>query len=215
MLNLGDLFLIGFRNNISDVSLILSFLSLCIGAVLISEDRSTGRLRVLMTKPVYLKEIIFGKFIGLSLSIFTISAAATIFSVIMLTMIYRPVESSDTVVRIVIATLLLYLLNVLIATIVMLIGIVLKNIYAALIVTSSFLYIIWFVFPPYNLGELLKINPIILYQNIIGGGGSNLFDTTVSLGSWAGSALPLIGILFAEILLILFIDIRQFGKEEI
>jgi len=213
-LNLGDLFLIGFRNNISDITLILSFLSLCIGVVLISEDRSTGRLRILMTKPVYLKEIIVGKFIGLNLSIFIISMLATIFNVFMLAMIYRPFQSYDTLIRILIIALLLYMLNVLIATIVIFIGTILKNMYAALVATSAFLYLIWFVFPPYNLGELLKINPIILYQNIIAGGGTNLLDTSNSLDSWAFSSLPLIGILLTEILIFLIINIHYFGKEE-
>jgi len=46
-------------------SLIFAFLAMCVGVMSVAEERSSGSLRLLFTKPLYRRDIILGKFLGI------------------------------------------------------------------------------------------------------------------------------------------------------
>lgn len=211
----GDVFLRGLGNPLHDVAMILSFFSMCVGIITISTERARGSLRVLMVKPVYLKEIILGKILGMmALLLIITSLVVTLHMSLMMISYGMPIALDDAILRILSYILALFGLCVLTAAATMLIGIIFKDLRIALIVSISYLYVMWFSMVPSNIEIIRYIDLMYLYQYIIHGGGNNLFDTSHSYELWLLSALPYIGAMIVEILAFLFLSISAFNKEE-
>jgi len=211
----GDVFFLGMSNTLHDTSLILSFLSMSIGIVSISNERSNGSLRVLMTKPVYKKDIITGKFIGINaLLILLISIIVSLCVSTLMISYGMPFSLTDAFLRIGSYILILYLICILMSGLVMLFGIIFKNLHIALVLSVSSLYLAWFTVLPINFGDLRMLNPVVLYLFITSGMGHHIFDSIFPYMAWASAALPLIILMLFEIIAIFLIDCVLFIKEE-
>jgi len=194
------------------ISSILSFLSLSIGVVSMAGERSSGSIRVLLSKPVYRMEIIMGKFIGInSLILLLILFVISICIALSLIAFGLPSAFPEDILRVLSLAFLLFLLCAIFTNIVLLCGVLFKDIYTSLILSTS-LYLIWFISWPYIWTDFLKlINPVLLYLILI----RDYSNTHISYLNWVSSILPYITYMLLEILAIFLINCYIFTREEI
>ena len=139
-----------------------AFLSMCIGITSIADERSKGSFRVLFTKPVYRRDVVAGKFIGISVFMFLlIMLTMALFVSLMIVTYAGPESVIDFMLRIFLFAVLLFVNCCFTLGLVMCLGIFLSK-SEALIVSLSFISIEWLTIigsVPASLGDLRLIDP--------------------------------------------------------
>ena len=182
----SDVFMVGVGNTFHNTSLILSFLSLCMGIISIAGERSNGSIRVLLTKPVYRRDVIAGKFLGINALILLLATFILVVCVSSVMVSYGGPESTIAILKLLTYVFLLYVFCSIMAGMMLLFGIIFKDLSVALVFSVSYLYLSWFVEAPASLqGVQMALSPVILYMNAIMG-SSYLLESfsPVSYAKW-------------------------------
>lgn len=220
-LNIDDPFyLLGFGSFFYNLSMLCAFLSMCIGIISIADERSRGSLRVLMTKPLYRRDIITGKFLGISLFTLLLVFLCYILFVLPLIIFYGgPVSFSDFLLRLVSIIILTFLNSSFTLGLVMLIGIVLGKA-EALVVSLAYIALEWVIELPSlstYLGKPLEIiDPVILFNNAINPNSAYyIFSPDLPpFSAWLGYSMPYIVLMVAEVVAIVLVNCTLFNQEE-
>lgn len=209
-------------NLATNTTILLSVLSMFIGILSIPEERWNGSMRVLLTKPLFRRDVYAGKFLGNALFILLFIITYMLICVSMVMVFSRGPESvSEAVLRIGTFILLLFMMCLLSLAFSMLVGVVFKDLYAVLIVNGMALCIEWFNGIPQflydKLGALYYLNPSNYYLSFLMGLGNNtyIFETRTPYHVWLSGAVPYI-ILFVLVIAGLFLLTSYlFVKEDV
>jgi len=190
-----------------------------IGLVSIAGDRSNGSLNVLLSKPLYRKDVIAGKFFGIAVfMLFLVSMTLLISSLLIMLFFRAPSLPLDFLLRLSTLIFLLFLECSLTVGLTMLIGIVFKNLLGAAVITASFLYLEWYTTIPYSLSFFNFIVPSSLYIKIFSSAPepryTGLLDTSLEFLDWANLAAPYILLIVLYTIAVLFINSYMFTKSE-
>lgn len=202
-----DVFIkIGMTQEFSSISLYCLIAAVILGVLSIAEERRRA-IGVLLTKPLYRRDIVAGKFIGLSLFMLLMITVTYLLVCLIVMMIFRgPLSLSDFTLRF---TALIFIMSLhcsLFAGIGMLIGLVFSTLKEAITISITVLFIEGFssgifqeffgILDPVNV-YFKMFNPtrdvILLYPEV-------LFDT------WLVQALPFIVLTIIEIVLVFIIS---------
>ncbi|MGA9141895.1 MAG: ABC transporter permease [Methanocella sp.] len=200
------------------VSLVTMLVAMCVGGMSVANDRSRGALDVLITKPMYRRDVMLGKIAGGWAFMFLLSVIgeALVVSVLMI-FVGVPGSFGELFLRAGTFVVLLSAEAVFTLALVMLFGLLLSKA-EALIVAVCFISIEWLTtsFPlNYILpGPLMFLDPrnIYYYATILP--DIKLFDATTSYGVWLGNDLPYIVLLFAEVAVLVLIDCMAFNRKD-
>lgn len=221
LLDGNDHFLsVGISNTFYTTSLLMSILSGSIGLLSITEDRSNGSLNLLLTKPLYRRDYIIGKWTGLSVFIVLLILIDVLLSTSMIMLCYNgPTSGEELIIRLLAYVFILSVLCIEVMGIAMLISILFKNLFQALTVFGTLLCFEWlFNFPATILnliGDLKTIFPVTLYITIISGKGNiNLFDTYGPFSMWLNNILPYAFFMFLLTVLIFLFSSYLFNTQE-
>lgn len=202
-----------------DMSLLCTVVALFLGVISVAEDRHKHTLGVLVSKPLYRRDVIAGKFLGLNAFIMLLIIMTVIGSSAFLIVFFRaPVSMAEFILRVSSLIVALYLNCSLSVCIAMLIGIVFRNLLASISFAATFLFLEYYaIVVKYlgdaSLGQYELISPRMLYLNIVWvNGRQNLLDTTTPYLSWLSATAPYAFLMIAEIVLILLIDCAAFTK---
>lgn len=211
--NSDRLFLEGVSNMFFFNSIYIAVISMFIGVLSIVEDRSSGSLRSLMTKPVYRRDVLTGKFVGTLTLIVLIATCCVLFGVAMILVFSGgPASPMDIFLRVGTYIPLLFLNCALMLAITMAVGIVVKDVFGTLICVGSLFFFDWLVNIPDSvskmLGDLVYLNQRVLYATAFFPSKASLFDSSSSYSDWLDSALPFI--LAMVIALIVFLSLTFF-----
>ncbi|WP_424358731.1 ABC transporter permease [Methanocella sp. MCL-LM] len=221
----ADGFFFGYQMMSYITNEVCSIMAVFLGVMAISDDRSKGLFSILAGKPLYRRDILIGKFAGLSLFLLTFLTVLTLFNASVLTCFYgSPVYTGDFVVRTISYIIILALTLMIDLGAAMLIGVLFKHFLVAVSVAVTYLSFQWF----WNSGIsflYLKSNlqiPVAPYMltgmifGIIGPDkGYNLFDTNTSFFFWMNSVRPEIGLMLLIIITILLANCLAFSKEDV
>jgi ABC-2 type transport system permease protein len=208
----NDLFLNNIAGSSYFISMVLSFLSLCIGIVALAGERYSGSMRVLLTKPLYRRDIIVGKFIGINF-LMLLLAVFVIFICVAFSIAAFGLPSAfpDDILRTVTLTILLFMQCMIFTSIVLFCGVIFKNLYMSLILSVSFFILVWLISWPFTWANVLKLfDPVVLYLSLIG----NYSNVNISYLDWVSEILPYAVYMFLGILVIFIIDCYFFTNEE-
>ncbi len=211
-----DIFLIaGIQGIFYIFSLYCAIFAIFIGALSVSEERSNRSMSVLLTKPLYRRDVAIGKFLGNGVFMMIFILFNVLISSLLVMIFFRePLSMLDSIVRIFSYISVLFLECMLSLGITMLIGIIFKNLFTALIVAVTFYYLDWYSFLTNYAGNLAFLSPRYLYYKVIGISDVNLFDTSIGYYGWLNAALPLIVLMVLEVIIIMLIDCFVFTKDE-
>jgi ABC-type transport system involved in multi-copper enzyme maturation permease subunit len=207
-----DRFLWGISSIFYFTSIYLTILSMFIGVMSIAEDRSSGSLRILLTKPLYRRDVLAGKLIGMMALLMLIAVCCVLFGAATI-MIFSggPTSTADVILRISTYIILLFLNCALTLTITMAIGVIVKNVSGTLICVGTLFFFDWLVNIPQPIlkmiGNLLYLNQRILYFNTTAP-DAYLFDISSSYSEWFNHAWPFI--IAMVIALMLFMSLTFF-----
>ena len=200
-----EVFSQGWLNTEVPTLQILTFLSLCIGVISISGERTNGSLRVLITKPLYRRDIITGKMAGIVAFLVIINLFVGLLNISLIMIFYGGPDSVFEIFNIGIYTLIMSLFCALITGIMILSAIVFKGLSESLLFAASFLYLTWNVeFMPGSLGIFRLVNPVIQVTAAIGAAES--FSMI--------SAMPFIVLMIVETIAIYLASCAAFNFEE-
>lgn len=220
-----DYALRGLGNTVYFNAMFLSIVALSIGVLSVMEDRARSSISVLLTKPVYRRDIILGKFFGLSAFMFLLAAFVSIMDLAVLMMFNSgPVPIGDCVLRLVTIIVLLTLECSITICITMLAGLVLKNLLAVVSLVVTWFFVIWYAgnYLESVLGNLaVLISPELLFMMIMLGyshvGSSEVVRLTESSNSyslWLGCVLPFIIVMVLEPFVLTAVNCMIFTREE-
>lgn len=206
----------GLGNTYYTTSLYFTFASMCLGVMSIAGERSNGAMRALLSKPVYRRDVVAGKFLGMSALLLAMIIPVMLLDVSSIMVAYGgPVSLVDVVARMGSYAIVLLFNCMLTVGITMLFGILLKDLIEALALSISYLYLGWFAGTQY-MNYLDLINPIGVYHKIIFGNccDTYLFSDVVTYSQWLGGAAPYIALILVEIAFVFLTDCMLFNYEE-
>jgi len=213
---IGTFYAYGLGNMLFSLSVIFAFFSMCIGITSLTNEKMTGTLRLLVTKPIYRREIILGKFLGISVFILLFIALVLSIYTSLLIMISGPNFVSDVLAKVCIWAIMLFINCCLILGIVLLFGIILNK-YEAMVLSLIFISFEWLL-PNKEillaLGDLKIIDPMALYINAMGGDEFNIFTMLPSVSAWFNFSFPYIILNIAEVIIVILITCTIFNQEE-
>lgn len=208
---------VGLDNIFYIISITCTIVAMFLGVTSTVGDRSDSILKVVLTKPLYIRDVIIGKFLGMSAFILTLAFATLLTCSIMEMLFYGlPGSMGEFMLRFGSLVMLLFFECSLVCGVAMLVGLVFKNLLDAVAVTVTLFFIDWY-------GQVLTdriaslytlISPWHMYFNAFEGDNHFLLtDTTVPYASWLNAALPYVVLMLLEILVVLavncFISIRM------
>jgi|WetSurMetagenome_2_1015567.scaffolds.fasta_scaffold255174_2 ABC-2 type transport system permease protein len=200
------------------LSMLFAFLSMCLGIISIANERSNGSLLILTAKPLYRRDIIIGKFIGMSILLFLLMIFATILFIIPIMIFFEsPPSLSDFVLRMSSILIITYLNCSFTLGLVMLFGIILSKA-EALVISLAYIAIEWLSGGNIlnYMGSIKIIDPGTL-QTFAFGLDNNfiLYMSPPSFIAWLINATPYIVLMIAEVIIIILINCMLFTREEI
>lgn len=185
-----------------------------LGALSISEERSSKSLSVLLSKPLLRRDVVIGKFFGNGIFLILFMTFNIIVSSLIVMAFFRePISVIDFTIRILSFIFILLLECMLSFGATMLAGVMLKNLFSTLIVAASFYYIEWGAYIASTMGDIAFLSPRYLYLEIIGViRNVSLFDTSIDYMDWLNAALPFIFLIVLEVAVIILVDCMLFAR---
>jgi ABC-2 type transport system permease protein len=204
----------GVSNFFDNVSTFLAFLTMCIGILSVADERWKGSFRVLFTKPLYRRDAITGKFIGISALLFlTIAFTLTLFVSLMMAVYIGQESITDLALRMLSFAFLMFLNCCFTLGLVMCLGILLNK-PEAIMVSIAFITFEWLTNTGSLPGGLQLVDPGCLYFYTLYTASGQLLNTSSPFSSWFNGALPYIVLMAAEAVIIVLVSCMLFNREE-
>jgi ABC-2 type transport system permease protein len=227
--NIGqDLGLLSFfmgciSGNIVGITSTFIILAVCVGVFSIAEERHGSTLNVLMSKPLYRRDVILGKVIGLGG--FLLMVISFIMAILVSSdLILNPLPTGlliEMFARTVTIVVSLFLFSMIMLGISMMIGILFKNIALVFTLTATVVYLQWYtgilgLLGPLTIFEPLSLSIFYAWGNSNTGDVSNfIFITSAPFIPWISSVYPYFILLTFEALLVILIDCILFNRDSI
>jgi ABC-2 type transport system permease protein len=209
-----DVFIHAYYMNGYNPNFISYIIAAFLGVTAMAEERAKGTLNVLLSKPLYRKDVILGKFVGLSVfMLMFIIAMLSIMTFMLLYFYGEPQSITEFLLRITAYIVSLWLELSFVIAFTLLLGTVFKDMLVSMSVTVTFLSFEWF-WRSASIGLIeifitkFPITPRTLNQRIINPDNTlaNLFYTSLPFDNWLNDAMPYIVLSLVLILVMLLID---------
>lgn len=215
---LGDVkevFLIGFGNTTSSSMVLLSFLSLCLGIVSVSGDRSDRSLSLLITKPLYRRDILAGKYIGVVAFLFIVICYVISLNVSLIMILWGGPERPEFYLNVLSFAFVAMIVCSLSTGLMFFTGVLFKDLKMALILSVSYTYLSWYIAHPLSLRPFTVALLSRQYLSVVSPpGGVSLISASTPFDVWLGAALPYIVLLLLETVAVFLINCYLFNKED-
>jgi ABC-2 type transport system permease protein len=209
---MGDVFLVtGLSQVIYSSTFFCTIVAVFLGAMSMAEDRSRSALSLLLTKPLYKKDIIAGKFLGLNILLFTLVAVnQVIYSVILIVSFRPPLSFEDFLLRLFTYIVLLFLEASICMGLMMLIGALFKELLKVTLLSITFLYIDWYSFLPTKLGVFREISPKLWAFTVT----HDLLITSIPYIVWICNNIQYILLMILSIILLFLMVCYVFARSD-
>lgn len=210
-------FNIGLGNSLWTLSTFFSFLAMCISVIAIADEQN-GSLKILVSKPLYRRDVIIGKFLGVStILLLLILLTVSLFAALTMIVFSGPASFTEVVLRAGSFAILLFLNCSFTTGLVMLLGVFLNKtetlVISVVFVTQEYLSRNGFIA---TLGQLQLFDPMCLYISaFVFSSEADLYTTSIQYTTWLGHAIPYIVIMVIEIILVLLASCWLINRDDI
>lgn len=216
---LSDAYVLGFSQTWDATTLICMIMAAFFGATSVSKERWDDSINVVLTKPLYRRDYLIGKLMGVTASLFVFIVFSLLITGIITAYYFRgPLSMSEFAWRIIAYIILLTLSCCLVAAINIFFGVLTKNMLFVVAASMTYIFAEWFwnisvYLPGYELISPMRVNGCMF------GMGVNtsllyLFDTLCPFTQWFDYAIPYILITVIELVFVLLISIIVFSRSE-
>ena len=216
-----DVFFTGFCNSLAAISMICMMISIFLSATVIPYERWKSSLNVILTKPLYRRDFVVGKFLGLAIFMLLFNTFTLLILSLLLIAFFRgPLSDLELLWRLTAYILVLTLACSLVIALNMLFSLISKNILFVTAISVIYLFFDWIWYNDRILGNdlLSLISPMNLYYKCIKSINVSyipaLFNTTIPIGTWFSAALPFLALLIIEIFALLLLETFLFSRED-
>ena len=211
-----ETYLLGIGNVFSTVSTFLTAIAVFIGIMSIIEDSRKNVFKILLTKPLYRRDVIIGKFMGINAFLLVLVTLTFTLIALMLAVFYvMPYDVSDWLLRIGSLITITFLECSIASGIMIIAGVMFsKNLLGAVGIAASFFFLEWHFAMGLHLGDLDFLSPRFLLFSMYGLGNIWLTDPSYSLLEWFNSASPYILLAVVEALLVMLFGAFLFSRSE-
>lgn len=214
-----DSFMQGYNQILYYTIFISNIMAAFLGVISVAKDRWAHSMNVLLTKPIYRRDVLLGKFTGICEFLFIFVGLVLLFTTIMLILCFKePLSYSELFCRFLSYVIVLSMECSLVAALAMFVGTFFKNILGPVTIIITYIYVEWFWYLAERMGSFSIFTPRMLFLKIInpvnGGNMDELFNTLVPFTQWLGNAMPYILLLLFVTLAVLLINLYLFTKLE-
>lgn len=219
-----DFSISSFNNILYNLKLYCSIVAVFIGAMSLAEERSRRSFSILLTKPLYRRDIILGKFLGLNaFMLLFVAANCVVYALFIFLFARMPDSMPEFVIRFVSLVLIVFFECALAMGTAIMAGILFKNVLQSAIMAVTYLFVVWQspllgILSTIGIGDIgILLDPSALSFRILSGssnGPLELLDTSIGYMSWLGASLPFLVLMVLEILVILIVDCMVFIRNE-
>lgn len=214
----SDMVLVGFGQSLQSTSMICTIMAAFLGAISIPYERWKNTVNVLLTKPLYRRDFIIGKFVGLSAFMLLFNTISILLIGLLIIVYFRgPQSDLEFAWRLMAYILVLTLSCSLVIALNMLFGTISKNLLVVTSASITYIFIDWIWYNDKFLGSLSVLTPVNLYFKLITPfpiTWTTLFDTLVPFDRWFYGIIPYLAILFAEMSILLLMGIFVFSRDD-
>jgi ABC-2 type transport system permease protein len=211
----------GFCHSCGAISMICTVMAVFLGATMIPYERWKNSLNVLLAKPLYRKDYLLGKFVGLSAFMLLFNTFTLLLVSLAMIMFFRGPESGfEFTWRLIAYILVLTLICSLVIALNMFFSLIAKNILFVTAASITYVFFDWIWYYDRIIGSeiIALITPINLFSKLMNPFQSSfslvLFNTTVPMGQWLDAIVPFLALLLIEILVLLLVEIYIFSRED-
>lgn len=217
-----EIFYVNLKNIQWYLSVFIGFLAMSLGIISVTNERSRGSLGVLFTKPLYRRDVIIGKFLGVDAFLFLLIVTVyTLYVSLMIAACGAPESMADLALRTGSFTVLLFLNASITLGVVMVFGVLLSE-SGALIASLAFAAYEWLSYGATLtsgcLGDISLIDPIYVYARAFGPvkawSQPDLYTISQPYIVWLQQAAPYIVLMLAEVIVLVLIGCMLFSREE-
>lgn len=213
-----DAFFEGYSQPWWSMVMVCMIMAAFLGATTVPLDRWKNSLNVLFTKPLYQRDYLLGKFLGISSFMLLFNMVIHSLTGLMVAVFFRgPLSMENFAVRVSLYIIVLTLACSLVIALNMLFGVLSKNVLFVTAAAMTYVFIDWFWYSDKFLGSLSILTPTNLYHTIVTptvDGSVGLYGPAAPLLLWLQTAFPYLLLLFIEVLVFLYAGIRVFSREE-
>lgn len=216
---LSDAFVLGFSQTWDATTLVCMTMAAFFGATSVSRERWDNSINVVLTKPLYKRDYLIGKLMGVTASLLVFIVFSLLITGLITAMYFRgPLSMSEFAWRIIVYIILLTLSCCLVAALNMFLGVLSKNMLFVVAASMTYIFAEWFwnisvYLPGYELISPVRVNGCMFGMGA-GGYLLFLFDTLCPFTKWFSYAVPYIAITIIELVLVLLISIAMFSRSD-
>lgn len=207
----------GFTQIFGSTGMILTIIAAFFSATSIPYDSWKGSLNLLLAKPLYRRDYIFGKFVGLAAFMLLFIMFIVLFTGLMVIVYFRgPQSISGYLWRVFAYITVLTLSCWLVIALNMLFGIVSKNVLFVTAAAITYFFIDWIWYSYRFFGVLSILTPQTLLCRFIYDANTSisLFDSLIPFNQWFSNAIPYFSLLIIELVILLLAGIFLFSRED-
>lgn len=186
-----------------------------IGVMSIAEERRNHSLNVILSKPLYRRDLIIGKLVGLNCYILTIIVYSILLAGLALSIFYfTPTNPLDFLSKIAIYVLIAFVYTSLNIAIGLLISIIIKDLLISTTLAMTFIFMDGYVGWTWISPILNNFSPRYLMCNLYANDVVNLQSTTLTVSQWVNANVTYLFFLIAAIILVSLITMTVYTKRD-
>jgi ABC-2 type transport system permease protein len=186
-----------------------------IGVLSIAEERRTHSLNTILSKPIYRRELIIGKFLGLNCYMLAIITYSLLSAGLSLSLLYfTPTDPLDFIAKIAIYVLITLVYTSVVMAIAMLISVIFNDLLISTTLAMSFLFVDGFVGWSWVSPVLDNFSPIIAMGNLYIRHAADLRDPVLTVGQWFSVNAPSLFFMVAAIILVSLASMMVFTRSD-
>jgi ABC-2 type transport system permease protein len=208
---IGDVFIsVGLSQVIFSSTFFCTIVAVFLGATSMAENRTHSVLGLLLTKPLYRRDVVAGKFLGLNVLLFAMVAANQIVCSLLLMVYFRPPLAFEDFILRLSTYIVLFFEASLCMGLMMIVGTVFRELLKVTLLSITFLYIDWYSFLPNKLGVFNVLSPK-LWAFIV---TRDLLITSIPYTGWLGDHFQHILLIIVMISLIFLVECYVFAGSD-
>ena len=190
-----------------------SVVAVFIGVVSIAEERRNHALNIILCKPLYRRDMITGKLLGLNAYMLTIIVYSLLLAAMALSIFYKmPANPLDFILKIGIYALIALVYTSLSLTIALLIGTVIRDLLVSTTLAVAYIFMDGYVGWTWLLPGLSNFSPRYAICNLYISSAANLQSASLTVGQWLDANIVNLFFLLAAITLIGLITMSIYMK---
>lgn len=186
-----------------------------IGVMSIAEERRNHSLNIILSKPLYRRDLIFGKFLGLNCFMLTIIVYSMLLAGLALSIFYfTPTNPLDFLSKIAIYVLIASVYTSITIAIAILISIIVKDLLVSTTLAMTFIFMDGYVGWTWISPVLNNFSPKCAMGYLYISQAANLQSTTLTVSQWITVNMTNLFFMIAAIILISFISMMAYTRSD-